>query len=145
MADCPAVHHQNLQEIYWESLESFSSDPNLYLENLLKEVTTLHQVLIRHFLPSTLQTGDFRASFRFLYPARPVLTFPLPSSAHVEKLSNLSEGLPPTFPDTKVAESEVASGTLSPTPSQPPKLTLSLLLAALATNRKSSPPSLVTS
>ncbi|MBW0555843.1 hypothetical protein O181_095558 [Austropuccinia psidii MF-1] len=90
--------------------------------------------------PSTSQlTGNFRSRFIFLSPGRPVLNLPLPSSAHGNKLSNLSKGLPPTCPDTKVAESKVASGTSSPTQSQPPKLTLRQLLAALAINQKSSP------
>ncbi|MBW0550804.1 hypothetical protein O181_090519 [Austropuccinia psidii MF-1] len=200
MSDRLAMHHQTLQAIDWESLESLSSDPNPYLENLLKEVTTLHRVLSRYLLPSTLQaimtqvfsaihhtlskefskgnvqsahakerllqdvqflsrklnelnatdeiqekvkdfqktlnkkllpkeaksesnddsakvgsrpstsplTGNFRARFRFLSPGRPALKSPLPSPAQVEKPSNLSEDLPPTCPETNVAESEVA-------------------------------------
>ncbi|MBW0554016.1 hypothetical protein O181_093731 [Austropuccinia psidii MF-1] len=55
MADRLAVYHQTLQAIDWESLKSSLSDPNPYLENLLKEVTTLHRVLSRYLLTSTLQ------------------------------------------------------------------------------------------
>ncbi|MBW0587617.1 hypothetical protein O181_127332, partial [Austropuccinia psidii MF-1] len=80
--------------------------------------------------------GNLRARFRFLSPGRPALNLSLPSSPHVKKLSNLSEGLPLTCPDTKVAESKVASGTSSPTQSQPPKLSLSQLPEELTTNKK---------
>ncbi|MBW0462540.1 hypothetical protein O181_002255 [Austropuccinia psidii MF-1] len=83
--------------------------------------------------------GNFRAIFRLFSPRIPSLNLPLPSSAHVEKLSNLSEGLPLTFPDTKVAESKVTSGTSLPTPSQPHKSTMSQLPAELATNQNEVP------
>ncbi|MBW0477924.1 hypothetical protein O181_017639 [Austropuccinia psidii MF-1] len=60
--------------------------------------------------PSASQLiANFRAKFRFLSPGRPTLTLPLPLPTQVKEPPNLSEDIPPTCSDTKVAESKVAS------------------------------------